>query len=104
MFVGDWKVKETGELLRISGDSENRNFWIEAIGGKTKNVSFNFIRSMYKHDGILRGRLFLGEDVSKFEKNVIYNLEVKIDEHIEVFNDEDQLYMSLEWVGGESSK
>jgi hypothetical protein len=98
MLAGNWKVKDTDELLKITGDSENKNFWIHVPERDINNISFNFMRSMYKHDGILRGKLFVGESVSLFEKNVIYLLEVKIDESIHVIDDEEKTVMTLEWV------
>lgn len=98
MLAGSWKVKNTKELLRITGDSENKNFWIHVPERNLNNISFNFMRSMYRHDGILRGKLFVGESVSLFEKNVIYMLEVKIDESINVIDDDENLLMTLEWV------
>jgi hypothetical protein len=98
MLAGNWKVKGTDELLRITGDSENKNFWIHVPASELNNISFNFMRSMYKHDGILRGKLFVGESVSLFEKNVIYLLEVKIDESINVIDDDGKIVMTLDWV------
>jgi len=98
MLAGNWKVKSTEELLKITGDSENKNFWIHLPERDINNISFNFMRSMYKHDGILRGKLFVGESVSLLEKNVIYMLEVKIDESINVIDDDENLLMTLEWV------
>ena len=98
MLAGNWKVKDKEDLLKITGDSENKNFWIHVPERDINNISFNFMRSMYRQDGILRGKLFVGESVSLFEKNVIYLLEVKIDESIRVIDDEENIVMTLEWV------
>jgi hypothetical protein len=46
----------------------------------------------------LRGKLFVGESVSLFEKNVIYLLEVKIDESINVIDDDGKIVMTLDCV------
>lgn len=103
MLVGDWKVNDSDNVLRISGDSENKNFWIQVLNTNQNNISLNFMRSMYKHDGILRGKMFLGETVFELEKNDVFLLEVVINENIKVLGDNDEVVMNLTWIGGERS-